>query len=330
MVPLSSTRSPGRAFEAEISTPSGTTPIPAVVTNIRSAEPLFTTLVSPVAMATPAAAAARAIDCVTRARSSSGKPSSRMNAAERQTGRAPLIARSFTVPFTASSPMSPPGKNSGVTTNASVVKAIRPPSIEITAWSSSLRSQGLSKAGRKISRISCALSFPPLPCPSTTVLRGVNGGGQESVKSFGMAHQVTSVVVIGGAGPLGRNHGGAQRRLGRALFRERRAVVRLLHALQHQPADARLRLLGPDAFHFEPPPRVELLKLRPQPVAALRDHADAPPRPVAGLEHLEHPALRLRVAFPRDRPGILILHFRASLCELPHGHQNPSQQVHLL
>jgi hypothetical protein len=36
-------------------------------------------------------------------------------------GRAPLIARSFTVPFIASLPMSPPGKNIGETTNESVV-----------------------------------------------------------------------------------------------------------------------------------------------------------------------------------------------------------------
>ena len=35
------------------------------------------------------------------------------------------MARSLTVPLTASSPMFPPGKNNGVTTNESVVNAMR-------------------------------------------------------------------------------------------------------------------------------------------------------------------------------------------------------------
>ena len=57
-------------------------------------------------------------------------PSSMMNAAVRNSGRAPLIARSFTVPLTASRPMSPPGKNNGVTTKESVVSATRSSYIE--------------------------------------------------------------------------------------------------------------------------------------------------------------------------------------------------------
>ena len=40
---------------------------------------------------------------------------------------APAIARSFTVPKTASLPISPPGNSSGVTTKLSVVKASRAP-----------------------------------------------------------------------------------------------------------------------------------------------------------------------------------------------------------
>ena len=42
-----------------------------------------------------------------------------------QSGRAPETARSLTVPLTASSPMSPPGKKSGLTTYESVVNASR-------------------------------------------------------------------------------------------------------------------------------------------------------------------------------------------------------------
>jgi hypothetical protein len=55
------------------------------------------------------------------------KPSSRMSDSESASGRAPPIARSFTVPFTARAPMSPPGKKMGLTTNESVVKASRAP-----------------------------------------------------------------------------------------------------------------------------------------------------------------------------------------------------------
>ena len=93
--------------------------------NSLSAEPRFTTLVSPVTIATPAALAARAMESTMTRQFLHGKPSSMMKAAERNKGSAPLIARSFTVPLTASSPMLPPGKNSGVTTNESVVNASR-------------------------------------------------------------------------------------------------------------------------------------------------------------------------------------------------------------
>ena len=151
--------------------------------NMPSAAPRGTTLVSPVAMGTPAARAASAMEATMRASSSMGKPSSRMNAALSARGDAPLMERSLMVPWTASFPISPPGKNSGVTTNESVVKAMRAAPASSTAWSSSRLSRGLSKAGRKISRMSWALSLPPLPCPSTTVLRSAMGSGQESVKS---------------------------------------------------------------------------------------------------------------------------------------------------
>ena len=60
-----------------------------------------------------------------RRRSATGKPSSRMKPADRYSGRAPHTARSLTVPLTARSPMSPPGKNSGDTTYESVVNASR-------------------------------------------------------------------------------------------------------------------------------------------------------------------------------------------------------------
>ena len=60
--------------------------------------------------------AAAFIEATIRVRSATGKPSSRMKPADRYSGVAPDTARSLTVPLTARSPMSPPGKNSGETT----------------------------------------------------------------------------------------------------------------------------------------------------------------------------------------------------------------------
>ena len=71
---------------------------------------------APVTIRTPAATAARAICRAISARSPIGNPSSMMKPAVRECGRPPLIARSFTVPLTARSPIEPPGKKSGRTT----------------------------------------------------------------------------------------------------------------------------------------------------------------------------------------------------------------------
>ena len=88
------------------------------------------------------------------------------------------MARSFTVPFTARVPMSPPGKNSGFTTKESVVKASLQPFTSTIAWSSNRFSTGFWKAGRKISRSISPLILPPLPWPSSTESRAGIGTGQ--------------------------------------------------------------------------------------------------------------------------------------------------------
>jgi hypothetical protein len=67
--------------------------------------------------------AAAAIDCTTRSSVSTGRPSSRINPAVRNMGTAPDMLTSLTVPHTASRPISPPGKNSGVTMCESVETA---------------------------------------------------------------------------------------------------------------------------------------------------------------------------------------------------------------
>ena len=76
--PFTSTTSPGRSRSAEGEMPSGTQPTPAVLMNSLSALPLGTTLVSPVTICTPAAAAAWAMLSTTRRRVSIGNPSSKM------------------------------------------------------------------------------------------------------------------------------------------------------------------------------------------------------------------------------------------------------------
>ena len=101
--------------------------MPAVLMKTPSPWPASTTLVSPVTSRTPAAARPRRDRLAPRGRPRPvSMPSSRMKPPERS-GRAPLMARSLTVPLTARSPMLPPGKNSGRTTKESVEKASRTP-----------------------------------------------------------------------------------------------------------------------------------------------------------------------------------------------------------
>ena len=66
--------------------------------------------------ATPAASAARAIAATSARSTSESRPSSSTSESVSASGRAPATARSLTVPLTASSPIEPPGKRSGLTT----------------------------------------------------------------------------------------------------------------------------------------------------------------------------------------------------------------------
>src|SRR5271167_3029997 len=145
------------------------TPTPVVVTNMPSAAPLGTTLVSPVTICTPALAAAAAMSATISFSSAMGKPSSSTNAAEIQDGTAPDIAKSLQVPWMASSPMEPPGKRLGCTTNESVDIAIRSPlGKETTAPSPSASSVGLRNASTNTASTSAAEDFPPAPCARVT------------------------------------------------------------------------------------------------------------------------------------------------------------------
>jgi hypothetical protein len=83
-----------------------------------------------------------------------GKPSSIIKPKLKYRGTAPHIAKSLTVPLTASEPMSPPGKNNGETTKESVVKASDEVSALKTAPSWALISSELPHAEWNIFSIS--------------------------------------------------------------------------------------------------------------------------------------------------------------------------------
>src|SRR5882762_3557613 len=95
--------------------------------------------------------------------------------------------------------MSPPGKKSGVTTYASVVKARRTPRISTTAWSSSFSSTSLRNAGRKQRAISSAVIFPPLPWPSRIRSPPPSGSGQleNIILTERHVHQIPHDVIEG-------------------------------------------------------------------------------------------------------------------------------------
>ncbi len=97
-----------------------------------------------------------AIASTSARRTSLPRPSSRIIATLSASGRAPATARSLTVPLTASSPIEPPGKRSGLTTNESVVNAS---SSRIAASASS----SIPKAGASSPSISVCVALPPAP-----------------------------------------------------------------------------------------------------------------------------------------------------------------------
>lgn len=101
--------------------------MPQLLMYMPSALPCSTTLVSPPAMTTPARRAADAMARTSASRVSVGRPASRTKVTIRVSAWAPETARSFTVPFTANSPIEPPGKRRGFTTKLSAVMAMRVP-----------------------------------------------------------------------------------------------------------------------------------------------------------------------------------------------------------
>ena len=170
--PETITLSPGRALATDKRARGCTSPMPLVLMKHPSALPRCTTLVSPVTIWVPAAPAAPAMAATMRRSSANEKPSSMMKPAERAKGSAAQAARSLTVPFTARSPIHPPGKKSGETTKESVVKAsswLPAPAALKTALSPRGSSRGLWNASRNIASTRVWVALPPAPCESVTL-----------------------------------------------------------------------------------------------------------------------------------------------------------------
>jgi hypothetical protein len=110
-----------------------------------------------------AARAAAAIASTSARNVSADRPSSSTSESVSASGRAPAIARSLTVPLTASSPIEPPGKRSGLTTKASVVSARSTPPTLTAPASAIASSVGEAKAGANRPSISEVLALPPAP-----------------------------------------------------------------------------------------------------------------------------------------------------------------------
>ena len=146
-------------------------------------------------------------------------------------GRAPATARSLTVPLTASSPIEPPGKRIGLTTKLSVVSASSAPST-VTRAGVGQRVERRRAEGRheqaldqRLRRLAAgAVGHRDLRVAElrrawrarVSMIPRIRCSRSETVGARPSHHlplaREAAVVVVGGAGALGRDHAGADRR----------------------------------------------------------------------------------------------------------------------
>src|SRR5215207_474833 len=267
-----------------------------------------------------------------RSRSATGRPSSTMNPAESATGRAPAIARSLTVPFTASSPMSPPGKKRGRTTNESVVNASRPSPSPRTALSASGSSSGLRSSRRNSASIRSWLDLPPAPCErvicsSSTFRRGrrrrASIASRTSSSERPAPDPFPAIRSLGRRRPRrpGRRRPQPVRRPPCAGGAEHLALPGLDHALEHLAALAGLRVGDPHTGDLVADLGVPVGELPPQLQRALGDEPE--PAPLEGRPQLHRLCDRLqrqRVALLADHAAVLVLDLGAPLAKLAEDH----------
>ncbi len=125
IVPETTMRSPGRAARIESDRPSGTRPMPGGGDEDLVALAAVDDLGVAGDQRDARLVAGRAHRATIRSQVGERQTFLEDERRREKSGSAPPTARSLTVPWTASRPMSPPGKKSGRTTNESVVKASR-------------------------------------------------------------------------------------------------------------------------------------------------------------------------------------------------------------
>ena len=130
---------------------------------IWSTAPASTTLVSPVAMGTPAPAAVLPMESMTLSTVSTSSPSSMMTEHASARGDAPMTEMSFTVPATEIFPMSPPGKNRGLTVCPSMVNTTSSTTAESSMESSGTSASIFGKCFVMCWLRNCCMSSPPAP-----------------------------------------------------------------------------------------------------------------------------------------------------------------------
>src|SRR5574342_1413925 len=325
--PVTMSRSPGRS-PASLTTRSARA-TPAVLRTMPSSSPLPITLVSPATTGAPASRLAARIESRMRRRSGRGNPSSITTAQVSPSGSvAPIMARSLTVPDTASRPMSPPGKKMGWTTGESVVMTRKRSPPRRPAPSSRaerpMPSTGCASA-RNTSSMSERMARPPAPCFRATrsvMARPRRRRGRRGAASGRVSPSRPHLAQVGQppvlvpdlAGALGGAHAGPHRRLRPALLAEELAVPGRPEPGHDEPAEALLGeqvLLRPaDAgdVDVEAPARVHGGPLRPQVQIPARHAGDAAPHPVGDLERLPQLLLRRAVALPGDAARVAVGH----------------------
>src|SRR6267142_6795243 len=190
----------------------------------------------------------------------------------------------------------------------------------------------LPKSGKKVRWIRSAVIRPPLPWPKRICSYCVRGAGHASAltSTSGMAasfHRYggiaalhfgrlePAVMIIGGAGPLRRDHRRSQRRLGRAVGAEGGALRRLLQPLQNLAADAQIRLGHFNVLAGKPSLGIVVGVRRGEPKPALWNNPDAAPFAVGDFEYFLQQCAGLRIPFAAHNARVLIFNAPAPLLQ---------------
>src|SRR5579859_6838357 len=137
----------------------------------------------------------------------------------------------------------------------------------------------------------------------------------------------SAIVIVGRARALRRYHRSAERIFRRTLYRKRRALVRLLDALQNESADTLGRLARGLAGKWETEVGVVFLEAPAQLKTAGGNLAQAAPLPRSDFKNLADAILRGAIPFPPHRAAVLVLDSVAAFFQLAHCYKNAFENV---